>query len=125
MDTNKLILKDEVFAIIGAAMDVLNEIGCGYHEKPYENALAIELRLRNIPFKQQPQYALLYKGISVGSFIPDFVAFNQIIVDTKTIPRITDHERGQIINYLKATGCRLGLIINFHQSKLEWERIIL
>ena|SRR5258708_10009360 len=90
----KLLLKEEVFQIVGAAMEVLNHVGHGFHEKPYENALAVEFELRKISFHQQKSFDLFYKTCRVGEFIPDLIAFNTVIVDTKTIDRITDVERG-------------------------------
>ena len=128
MDTNeenKLLLKDEVLQIVGAAMDVLNELGHGYHEKPYENALVVEFGLRRIPFKQQQTYDMLYKGHKVGLFVPDLIAIDAVVVDTKVIERITNIERGQMLNYLRITKLRVGIILNFKNPKLEWERVIL
>ena len=127
MDTNeeKLLFKDEVFQIIGCAIEVLNTLGHGIVEKPYENALAMEFALRQIPFKQQPAFDVLYKGQRVGAFVPDLVVFNSIVVDTKVIDRITDHERGLMLNYLRITNLRVGVILNFKHRKLELERIVL
>jgi len=128
MDTNedkKLLLKEEVFKIVGAAMEVLNEVGHGFHEKPYENALILEFGLRGIPYRQQPTYDMCYKGNKIGLFIPDFIAFETVVVDAKVIERITDVERGQMLNYLKITKLRVGVILNFKNPKLEWERIVL
>ena len=127
MDTNKhqLILGEEVRKIVGCAFEVLNTLGCGLLEKPYENALCVEFKLQGIPFAQQPRYNVFYKGIKVGDYIPDLIVFQSIVVDTKTIDRITDLERGQILNYLKITGCRVGLILNFKHPRLEWERLVL
>jgi GxxExxY protein len=122
---NELLLKDEVYAIAGSAMEVLNGIGHGLNEKPYENALVVEFGLRKIPFRQQAGFDVLYKGCKVGTFIPDLIVFNQIVVDTKVIDCITDVERGQILNYLKITKLRVGVILNFKHPKLEWERIVL
>ena len=87
MNTNEhqLFLKDEVYAIGGCAMEVLNTLGHGLYEKPYENARCVEFRLRGIAFAQQPQYDVLYKSVKVGEYIPDLVAFNQVIVYAKTI----------------------------------------
>ena len=116
---------DKSHAIIGAAMEVLNGLGHGLDEKPYENALVVEFELRDISFQQQRSFDVVYKGRKVGRYIPDLIAFEAIIVDTKVIDRITDHERGQMINYLRITGLRVGLIINFAKPKLEWERIVL
>ncbi len=120
-----LLLRKEVFQIVGSAMEVLNHIGHGMHEKPYENALVVEFGLRNIPYAQQPSYAIIFKGISVGEFVPDLIAFNCVVVDTKVVAGIDDHERGQMLNYLRITGLKVGVILNFKRSKLEWERIVL
>ena len=124
-ESGDLIDGDLSCKIIGAAMEVLNELGHGLIEKPYERALAIEFELQDIPHVQQPEFTIEYKGEQVGTFVPDLVAFDKVIVDTKAIPRITDHERGQMLNYLRVTGLKLGLIINFSKPKLEWERIVL
>ena len=127
MDTNgrELILKDEVYAVVSCAFDILNGIGHGLHEKPYENSLAVEFAHRGIPFAQQPRFPVVWRAVQVGEFIPDLIAYHQIIVDTKTIDRITQIESGQMLNYLRITGLPVGLILNFKRSKLEWERIIL
>ncbi len=120
-----IILAREVHDIVGCAFEVLNELGCGLLEKPYENALCIEFRLRGIPFRQQPRFDVIYKGIKVGDYIPDLIAYDNIVIDTKSISGITDIERGQVLNYLKITGCKVGLILNFKHPRLEWERLVL
>jgi GxxExxY protein len=127
MDTNngKLLAKEEVFQIVSCAIEALNALGHGLTEKPYENALAVEFGLRKIPFRQQPAFDIIYKGKNVGSFIPDLIAFDAVVVDTKVIDRITDHERGLMLNYLRITNLRVGVILNFKRAKLEWERIVL
>jgi GxxExxY protein len=127
MDTNeeKLLLKEEVFQIVGSAIEVLNTLGHGLVEKPYENALVVEFGLRKIPFRQQPSFDVLYKGHQVGLFVPDLIAFDAIVVDAKVIDRITDHEKGLMLNYLRITNSRVGVILNFKRPKLEWERIVL
>src|ERR1700720_793776 len=127
MDTNsgKLLAKEEVFQIIGSAIEVLNALGHGLVEKPYENALAVEFGLRKIPFRQQPVFDVLYKDQKVGLFLPDLITFDAVVVDTKVIDRITNHERGLMLNYLRITNLRTGVILNFKHAKLEWERIIL
>jgi GxxExxY protein len=124
-ESNQVLHKELVFAIVGAAMEVLNTIGHGLHEKPYEEALVIEFGLRAIPFTQQPRYPVTYKGHHLSDFIPDLVAADQVVIDAKVIERITDHERGQMMNYLRITKLRVGVILNFKRSKLEWERIVL
>ena len=127
MDTNedKLLLKQEVFQIVGSAIEVLNTFGNGLIEKPYENALVVEFGLRKIPFRQQPSFDVLYKGHKIGLFVPDLIAFDYVVVDTKVIDRITDHERGLMLNYLRIANLRVGVILNFKRAKLEWERTVL
>jgi GxxExxY protein len=127
MDTNtqKLLLKDEVFQVVGCAIEVLNTLGHGLVEKPYENALVIEFLLRKIPFKQQPSFDVLYKSHKIGLFVPDLIVFDALVVDTKIIDKITDHERGLMLNYLRITALGVGVILNFKHRKLEWERIAL
>jgi len=123
--SEKLLLKDEVFQVVGCAIEVLNTLGHGLVEKPYENALVIEFLLRKIPFQQQPPFDVVYKGQKIGIFVPDLIAFNSLVVDTKVIEKISDHERGLMLNYLRITGLRVTVIFNFKHSKLEWQRIAL
>ena len=124
-DGHGLLNEDETRQIIGCAMEVLNGLGHGLLEKPYENALVVEFGLRGISFKQQPRFDVVYKSVKVGEYIPDLIAFDRVVVDTKVIEKITDLEMGQILNYLKITGLKVGLILNFKRPKLEWKRIVL
>jgi GxxExxY protein len=124
-ENTKLLLKEETNQILGCAFDVLNELGHGLNEKIYENALVVEFGLRGIAFDQQRRFPVLYKTVQVGEFIPDLIAFNAVIVDAKVIDRISDHERGQMMNYLRITKLRVGLILNLKHARLEWERIVL
>ena len=126
MNTDKAepIYKAESKQIIGCAMEVLNELGHGFHEKPYENALVVEFQFRGIPYEQQKLYEILYKQEKVGDYIPDLLAFGKIVVDAKVIEKISDREIGQMMNYLKITGYRLGYILNFKNPKLEWKRVV-
>jgi len=126
MNTSEtLLLKDEVYQVVGCAIEVLNGLGHGLHEKPYENALVVELGLRGVRFAQQPRYSILYKGINVGEYVPDLITWDAVVVDAKVIDAITDHERGQMLNYLRITGLRVGVILHFKRARLEWERIVL
>ena len=130
MDTNeheggKLLYPELVYNIVGGAIEVLRGVGHGLHEHPYENALAVELGLRNLRYDQQRRYGVHYKGVQVSEFVPDLIVSDLIVVDTKVVDRITDFERGQMLNYLRITKLRVGLIINFKKPKLEWERIVL
>ena len=120
-----LLSRDEVFQIVGCAIEVLNTLGHGIVEKRYENALVVEFSLRKIPFRQQPVFDVLYKGEKVGLFVPDLIVFDSVVVETKVIDRITDHEQGLMLNYLRITNRRVGVILNFKHRKLEWERIVL
>jgi GxxExxY protein len=123
-DSNKLLLKEEVYQIVGCALEVLNGVGHGLHEKIYENCLVVEFKLRGIPYEQQRRFPVIYKTVQLGEYVPDLIAFGSVIVDTKTIDKITDDERGKMINYLRITNLRVGLLINFKHPKLEWERIV-
>jgi GxxExxY protein len=114
-----------VYSIVGCAFEVMKELGHGLHEHPYENALTVELGLRQIRFSQQQRFPVVYKGVRVSEYVPDLIVDDSVVVDTKVIDRITDSERGQMINYLRIADRRVGLIINFKKPKLEWERIVL
>jgi GxxExxY protein len=122
---SKLLLKEETQRIIGHAFHVINEIGHGLNEKVYENSLAVAFKQDGIAFDQQRNFSVLFRGEHVGLFVPDLIAFGTVIVDAKVIDRITDHERGQMLNYLRITKLRVGLILNFKHARLEWERIVL
>ncbi len=122
---SKLILKAETEKVIGFAFEVLNEIGHGLHEKIYENSLVVLFKQNGIAFDQQRRFPVLFRGVQVGEFVPDLIAFGSVIVDTKVIDRITDLERGQMLNYLRITKLRVGLILNFKKPKLEFERVVL
>jgi GxxExxY protein len=124
-DRHRFLFKEETHRIIGCAFEVLNTLGHGLLEKPYENALVVEFQQQGIPFAQQPRFPVFYKSVNVGEYIPDLIVFDNIIVDAKVIEKIGNNEKAQIINYLKITGLRVGLLLNFKHAKLEWERIIL
>jgi len=121
----ELILGAQVYSVVNAALEVLNKLGHGLHEKPYENALVVELGLRRISCQQQRSFNVVYKETKVGEYIPDLIADGMIIIEPKVIDRISDHERGRMINYLRIAGLSVGLILNFRRAKLEWERIVL
>ena len=123
-ENTQYLLKEETHRIIGFAFEVLNELGHGLYEKIYENAIVIDFQLNRIPYRQQFKFEVLYKKQLVGFYVPDLIAFDQVVVDCKTIDRITDEERGKMINYLKITGFRVGLILNFKHPRLEFERIV-
>ena len=122
----QLILKDEVFAIIGAAIEVHRELGPGFLEAVYQEAMETELRARQIPFEAQKPIRVRYKErLLTNQYFADLVCFEQIIIELKALNRLSGNEEAQILNYLKATRFRLGLLINFgSHGRLEWKRYI-
>ena len=119
--------KEEVYQIIGAAIEVHKELGPGFLETVYEECLIIESEKRQIPFETQKRIPVYYQGKKLSSeFVADYIGFGKIVVELKCIPKLTRVEESQIINYLKATGHEVGLLINFgSHGKLEWKRYIL
>ncbi|MEO5916467.1 MAG: GxxExxY protein [Luteolibacter sp.] len=115
----------ETERIIGCAFAVLNALGHGFHEKPYEEALVVDFCHHDIPYAQQARFPIHYRNTKVGEYVPDLVVFGKVIVDTKTIERITDHEVGRMLNYLRATCLQVGLILNFKHAKLQFRRVTL
>jgi GxxExxY protein len=122
----ELLFKEEVYAIVGAAIEVHRELGSGFLEAVYQEALEIELRERNIPFHSQPELNIVYKDrILQKKYNPDFLCLPEIIVEIKALDQLSGKEESQILNYLKASGKRVGLLINFGSAgKLEWKRYI-
>ena len=122
----ELIFKEEAYVIFGACFEVYNEMGCGFLEAVYQECLEIELGLRGIPFLPQAQLTLAYKERRLKqTYQPDFICFEKIVVEIKAVSDLNDEHRSQVHNYLKATGYRLGLLINFgHHPKLQYERIV-
>jgi len=113
------------YKIIGAAMEVHKEMGCGFLEGVYQEALGIEFRVQGIPYKAQPVIEILYKGKPLEKkYQPDFMCFGEIIVEIKALERLSGTEESQIINYLKATKLKVGLLINFGSKSLEHKRFV-
>ncbi len=106
-------------------MDVHNELGCGFLEKVYENALMIALKERGIKAKQQYPIKVIYHGKIVGEYFADIFAEEKVIIELKTVEKISKIDQAQTLNYLKATGVKVALIINFKNPKLEYERLVL
>ena len=121
-----VVYKDESYQIMGACFEVYNQKGCGFLEPVYQQCLEIELALQGIPFSAQQELALDYKGHRLRqTYKPDFICFEKIIVELKAASELTDEHRAQVHNYLKATGLKLGLLVNFgHYPLLEHERIV-
>ncbi len=123
---DNLLLKDEVYAIIGAAIEVHRELGRGFLEPVYQEALEFELSQRAIPFEPQKRIFVTYKNRKLNKeYIADLVCYEKILVELKSMDQLTGREEAQVINYLKATQLPLGLLINFGSAgKLEWKRLI-
>lgn len=110
--------------IIGAAYEVSNHLGCGFLEKVYENSLVKELRLANIKVDQQKEIAVIYKGENVGEYFADLLVENEVLVELKAIKQLTEIQEAQLMNYLKATNKKIGLLINFGTPKVQITRLV-
>ena len=119
-------MRDErTYRIIGCAIEVHKELGCGFLEAVYQEALAREFSAQEIPFKSQPAVQIVYKDKALNkTYQPDFVCFSEVIVEIKAIFGLSGIEEAQLINYLKATGLIVGLLINFGNKTLEYKRLV-
>ena len=109
----ELIYKDESYAIVGACFAVYKDKGCGFLEPVYHECLEIELEFHGIPFQSKAPQTLQYRGRTlIQTFTPDFVCYDRIIVEIKAVSTLVDEHRAQLLNYLSATGCKLGLVVN-------------
>jgi GxxExxY protein len=114
------------YAIIGAAMEVHRQLGCGFLEPVYQGALGVELANRSIPFQAQREFPIIYKGQRLDAYYkPDFICFDEVVVELKALGRLSSVEESQVINYLKVTGFQTGLLINFGSRSLEQRRFVL
>ena len=120
-----LVYKEESYKIIGACMEVHKVLGPGFLEAVYQEALAIEFSHQGIPFEQEKELTITFKGIELEKkYNADFVCYGKIILETKAVKELCDNHRAQIINYLKATKMKLGLLVNFGEPSLKYERFI-
>ena len=126
MAEDEIIYKDECYAIIGACFELHNELGSGFAEPIYQEALEVELKLQGIPFRSQDELEVHYKGhLLDAKYKPDFICYEKIIVEIKSLNDIADRHRSQVHNYLKITGFRLGILVNFSAyPRLQYERIV-
>jgi GxxExxY protein len=124
---SELLYPEESYQIMGACFEVYKEKGCGFLEAVFQECMELELTDRNIPFVAKPLLALAYKGRPLKqTYTPDLVCFGKIIVELKAVSALADEHRAQVHNYLRATGLRLGLLVNYgHFPKVEYERIAL
>jgi GxxExxY protein len=123
----EILFRDEAFTVIGACMAVHKDKGNGFVEPVYQDALEVELELSGIPFDPQRNYPIQYRGRELKhTYTPDLLCFGKIIVELKAVKALTDEHRAQVLNHLKVTRLKLGLLVNFgSHPRLEWERIIL
>ncbi|WP_075590625.1 GxxExxY protein [Labilibacter marinus] len=120
-----LLFKNESYRIIGAAMEVHKELKNGFLEPVYQEALEKELKLQNIPFERESLIHIYYKGEKLDKYYKaDFVCYNEIIIELKALSDLTSAHESQLINYLKATNKKLGVLINFGKTSLQYKRII-
>jgi GxxExxY protein len=122
----ELLLKEEVYAVVGAAIEVHRVLGPGFLEAVYQEAMEIELADRGIPFLAQQPLQIQYKDrVLVKRYVPDLLCYDQMIVELKALDRLSGTEESVTLNYLKASSLRVGLLINFgSQGKLEWQRFV-
>ena len=121
-----VLFKEESYKIVGACFEVYREKGCGFQESVYQECLEIELRLQGIPYVAQELLALEYKGCPLrAKYEPDFICYGTVILEIKAATELNDEHRSQVMIYLKATGKKLGLLVNFgHYPKAQVERIV-
>ena len=122
----EILFKEESYKIVGACFEVYREKGCGFHEPVYQECMEIELRLQGVPYAAQPPLALEYKRCPLrAKYEPDFICYEKIILELKAVTELAEEHRAQVLNYLKATGFTLGLLVNFgHYPKVQVERIV-
>jgi len=125
--TRDLILKDEVYAVVGAAIEVHKEMGHGFLEQVYQEAMEIEMGLRAIPFESQPPLRIFYKKRPLKKeYVADFLCFGSLVVELKALDALSTKEEGQVLNYLKVTGLKVGVLITFGRpGRLKWKRFVL
>jgi GxxExxY protein len=125
-ESRELIYKVESYAIIGACFAVYKDKGCGFLEPVYHECLEIEFESQGIPFLSKSPQTLQYRGRTlVQTLSPDFICYEKIIVEIKAVSALVDEHRAQVLNYLSATICRLGLPVNFgHYPRMEYERLL-
>jgi len=112
-------------AVIGAAMEVHSTLGPGFLESVYEAAMAIELNLGKVPYERQKPIPVMYKGEKAKDFFCDLLVDGKVLVELKAIKAFTNIEEAQVLNYLKATGLNVGLLINFGEQSLKYKRLVL
>lgn len=124
MDADTGRLNKVTETVIGCAYRVSDNLGCGFLEKIYENALAHELRKTGLKVEQQKRFNVAYDGILVGEYIADLIAEDEVIVETKATKAIEEVHTAQCLNYLRATGLKVGLVLNFGTTRVSVKRVV-
>ena len=122
--SGNIIYKDLSYKIVGLAMKVHSELGGGFLEKVYENALMLLLAKEEISARRQAPITVHFEGQSVGDYYADILVDDKVILELKTLDKIVDGHRAQVINYLRATGMKLAMILNFGKKSFEYERLV-
>ncbi len=127
MNTNNkdIVYKELSYEVVGLAMEVHRKLGFGFLEKVYENALMILFDKHEIPAQQQVPLRVYFEGKAVGDYLADILVDSKIILELKSVDKIVDTHRAQVLNYLRATRLKLGMILNFSKKSLEYERLVL
>ena len=120
-----LLYKEEVYKIVGAAMEVHSHLGPGFFEAGYQEAFEMELNFRSIPYLREEPLDIYYKGVKLKKkYVPDFICYDSIVVEMKAVSDLLDVHQAQLLNYLKASKMRVGVLINFGETSLVYKRMI-
>ena len=123
---NKFEFKEETYQLIGASMEVHKELGAGFLEAVYQQAFAVELKKRNIPYLKEERFPVFYKDIKLEKYyIADFICLESVVVELKALSQLTSEHEAQLLNYLKVTGLSVGLLLNFGSKSLQYKRMVL
>ena len=122
----EIIYENESYKIIGACIEVHKELGCGFLEAVYQEALELEFNNKSITYEREKELKIYFKSVELNKkYIADFICFNRIIVEIKALSKLNSEHEAQILNYLKATGIKLGILINFGEKSLKYKRLVL
>lgn len=126
MQEQELLLKEEVYAVVGAAIEVHREMGCGFFEAAYQEAMELEMGERGVPYLSQQLLKIRYKQwVLKKEYIADFICYGKLLIEIKAIDRLTSKDEAQVLNYLKATGFEVAVLINFGaHGRLQWKRLV-
>ena len=125
VNSQKLSKEDPIYKIVGCSMEVLNSIGHGFREKTYERALMVEFRYQGLKCETQQVFPVFYREEKVDEYIPDLIVNDDTILELKTVEAINNDHVGQMLNYLRVTGLKVGLLLNFKHARIQWRKVLL